>query len=345
MSMKNVALVASAALAASSVLLVVQPAQGALVTRCTGVAGAVTVPGDLVVARGRSCTLDGTTVLGDVRVAQGADLLAEGATVHGDLTVQDDGFADVVDSEVGGTVRGHSQYGVFLEASSVRAVDQRDPRQNGLAPFVYTLDTDVEGPLRSRAGEVLVESSVVEGDVAALDGEFADVVDSVLEGSLTVRDNARGAVVCESEIYGDAVFQGNGATLQIGGSGAVGPCDGASFWGGDVTFTDNAADDTGFDVSDNIVRGDLAGRGNDPLPTGAGNRVRGEVTLEFADPEAGTMSLQPPSELSVENQEAAEAVAQSRVAALQERIADRRTVAEKDAAATPPSRALVPGNS
>lgn len=345
MSVKNVALVASAALAASSVLLVVQPAQGALVTRCTGVAGAVTVPGDLVVPRDRSCTLEGTTVLGNVRVAAGADLLAEGATFDGNLTVQDNGYADVIGSEVGGTVQGRSQFGVFLEDSVVSAVDQRNPQQNELAPFVYAFNSDVGGSFVSRAGEVLVESSVVEGDVAALNGEFADIVDSVVDGSLTVRNNSLGAVVCESEIYGDALFQGNGATLQIGGSGAVGPCDGASFWGGDVTFTGNSADGTGFDISNNIVRGDLAGSDNDPLPTGAGNRVRGETTLQFADPEEGTMSLQSQSETSVENQEAAETVVDGRVAELRDKMDARRGAAVKDAAATPESQALVPGNS
>jgi hypothetical protein len=48
------------------------------------------------------------------------------------------------------------------------------------------------------------------------------------------------------------------------------------------------------DVTDNIIRGDLTGSGNDPAPTGADNRVRGEASGQFAElaPAARTMSAQ-----------------------------------------------------
>ena len=337
-SLKKVAVLASAALAASSVFLVVQPAQSALVTRCAGDAGAVTVPGDLVVPADRSCTLNGTTVLGNVRVSAGADLLAEGATLSGNLIVQSNAYADVIDTDVEGAVQGRSQFGVFVEESSVSGgVDQRNPGANEFAPFVYTFSSDIEGGVSARAGELLIESTTVSGDVYSTNGEFTDIVDSTLEDRLTVRNNALGSVVCESEIYGNAVFAGNMGTLQIGGSGDAGPCDGASFWGGDVTFNNNNTEDgTGFQLSNNIVRGDLIGTGNTPLAVGEGNRVRGETSLELGTaPAAARMSAE------AESTE----VAQSRVEVIQGKIADRRATAVKDAAATPDSQVLVPGNS
>ncbi len=326
MSLKKVALLASAALAASSVILVVQPASGALQTRCTGVAGAVSVPGNLVVPRDRSCTLEGTTVLGNVTVAAGADLLTEGATINGNLIVQSDGYADVIDTEVGGAVNGRSQFGVFVEDSSVGSIDQRNPQESEFAPFIYTFGADVEGTVTSRAGELLLESSVIDGDVTSTNGEYTDIVDSVLNNRLTVRNNALGSVVCESEIYGDTLYDGNGSTLQIGGSGDTGPCEGASYWGGNVTFNNNTADVTGFVLANNIVRGNLAGTGNTPAATlGEGNRVRGEITLETAP--AASMSRM------MIQEEASVAVAEDRSAELEAKIAERRGAAEKAAKA------------
>lgn len=340
MSLKKVALLASAALAASSVILVVQPASGALVTRCTGVAGAVSVPGNLVVPRDRSCTLEGTTVLGNVTVAAGADLLTDGATINGNLIVQNDGYADVIDTGVGGNVLGRSQFGVFVEESSIDGrIDQRNPQENEFAPFVYTFSSDVEGGVVSRAGELLLESSVIDGDVLSVDGEYTDIVDSVLNDRLTVRNNALGSVVCESEIYGDTLYAGNGSTLQIGGSGETGNCDGASYWGGNVTFNNNTADVTGFILANNIVAGDLAGSGNDPAATlGEGNRVRGELTLEIASDveEDGARAM---SRMMVQEEKAVE-IADDRSDELVAKIEKRRASAEKAAEATPKSRAL-----
>lgn len=330
----KVAVLASAALAASSVLLVAQPASGALVTRCTGVAGAVTVPNDLVVPNGASCVLEGTVVEGDVKVGKGADLLLDGATVTGSLTVVNDAYADVIASSIGGDVSGRAQFGVFIEDSSVGGnVSQRSTKAAQFVPFLYTFGASLGGSVDARAGEVLLESSRLSGDLSSRNGQFADVIDSVVGGAMTVQRNAAGSVVCESEIYGPAVFDRNGETLQIGGPGATGPCEGMSYWGGDVTFTNNTAGATGLDVSNNIVAGNLSGQGNDPAPTGSDNRVRGEVSGQFVDLQPADMSAQ--RSLSA---------AEGRSAQLQAKIDERRSGAEKEAAVTPDAQVLTPGN-
>lgn len=339
MSVKQVAVLASAALAASSVFLVVQPASGALVTRCTGVAGAVTVPNNLVVPRGQSCTLEGTTVTGDVRVQAGADLALEGATVTGNVVVVDDGFADVVGSSIGGSVTGRNHFGIFLEDSTVAgSISQRNPAGNELSPFVFTLGADVAGAIDSRAGQVLLESSTVGGDLFSQRGEYTDVVDSVVSGALTVRANSLGSLVCESELYGPALFEANGGTLQIGGGGAVAPCDGASFWGSDVSFVSNTATDTGLDVSNNIVAGSLSGEGNDPAPTGAGNRVRGEVSGQFTDlqPAGAPEAAQVAPEAQLRSLEVPTTRADDLVASMDQ----RRAVATVEAEETPSEEVL-----
>jgi hypothetical protein len=339
---KYAVLASSAALVAASALVVVaQPASASLVTRCTGEAGAVTVPGDLVVPAGRSCVLTGTTVTGSVRVQARADLVLQSATVGGDLRAVDDAFVDVIDTTVGGQVLGRDQFGLYVEGSTIGGpLLQRAQGTTASDPFVYTVDSQAAS-LDSRAGEVFVESSRL-GSLFAANGEYADVFDTVVDGALTVRGNDLGSIVCESEVHGDAEYRNNRSVLQIGGSSALSACEGASFWGGDVTFVGNRAGD-GFDISNNIVAGSLTGSGNDPLPTGSGNRVRGELTLEFAAAGADA-SIAQRSEASLRTQEQAEEVSTDRGEELLERIDRRRGAAEQDAAATPRRQALVPGN-
>lgn len=342
---------ASAALAASSLFLVAQPASGALVTTCRGEAGAVTVPGDLVVPRNADCTLVGTTVTGNVKVDANADLLLEGATVGGEIYVTRNGYVEAfAGSTVDGQVRGRDAFGVFVEESSIGGnVLQASPNTTATEPFTYLFSAAVGGGLDSSAGEVIIESTEVAGAVSARNGEYADIIDSVLGAGLTVRNNAFGAFVCESEIYGDSLFRDNKSTLQIGGSGEAGACDGASYWGGNVTFTGNTATDTGFDITNNIVAGNLTGSGNDPLPTGAGNRVRGDITLEFAaaDDEGAAdqgarMSLQSQSAESVETGAEAATVVDERVAEVTAKVESRRASALAGAAAVPSAQALSP---
>lgn len=346
MSHKKVAVLASAALAASSVLLIAQPASGALVTNCRGEGGAVTVPGDLVVPRGASCVLTGTTVTGNIRVAADADLAMEGVTVNGELRVNNNAYADVYgDSVISGDVRVVNAFGVYIEESTLEGnVLQNRNDQAAPEPFVYLFSTGVAGGVDSRAGEVLLQTTQIQGPVSARNGLYADIIDSTLESTLRVQNNELGSVVCEVEVYGDATFVGNSSTLQIGGSGAGDPCEGASFWNGDVSFVDNTASDTGFDISNNIVRGDLTGSGNDPLPTGAGNRVRGDITLEFAaaDDEGARVSLQSQSAESVETGSEAAVVVDERVAEVTAKVESRRASALAGAAAVPSAQALSP---
>ncbi|WP_336920946.1 hypothetical protein [Aquipuribacter sp. SD81] len=339
---KYAVLASSAAIAAATTFVVVaQPASAALTTRCTGEAGAVTVPGDLVVPADRSCVLVGTTVSGSVRVAAGADLVLEGATIGGDLRAVDDAFVDAIDSTIGGQVLGRDQFGLYLEGSEVSgALLQRARGTTEYDPFLYVFDTDAAS-LDSRAGEVFVESAEL-GSLFSVNGVYTDLFDTVIDGALTVRNNELGGIVCESEIYGDAEYRGNGSVLQIGGSSELSACEGASYWGGNVSFVNNSATD-GFDISNNIVAGDLTGSGNDPLPTGSGNRVRGEIALEFAADDAEA-SIAQRSTMSLQSQELAEEVSAQRGEELQQRIEQRRGAAEKDAAATPQRQALVPGN-
>lgn len=280
----------ASATALASGVLIAQPAAADLVTSCVGTGGAVTVPGDLVVPAGRSCSLDGTTVQGDVVVRADADLLAEGAVFQGDVRVVDGGYLDLIDTSVAGAVIARDSFGVAAADSSV-AGDVRLTTSAGGTPFLTADGLAVGGAVRSSSGGGLeLYSSEVTGPVVSRGSDFTDVVDSVLEGSLTVSGAVRGTITCTSEVYGAAVFDAN-AGLSLGGAPAGDvDCSGSNYWAGSVRV-DNGTVRT--EVSGNIVRGDLSGSNNTPAPTGEGNRVRGTVSGQFAELGTGQAARRP----------------------------------------------------
>ncbi len=265
--------VAGFALAATSL-----PASADLVTRCIGTGGAVTVPGDLVVPAGESCTLTGTTVEGKVRVNAGADLVVSDVTFNGAVVVAPDAYFDATTSSVSGTVTSRG-FGVYLDRSTI-GEHVRGRAAVDASSFTYLYNSSVAGQVDARSGELLVDSSQVAGAVRGLGTTFVDVKNSTLSNALVVKDNSEGTTICASEVDGDAEFTGN-AGVQIGEGNLLSNCaDGVNYFGGNVTISNNSF---GVSVSGNIMRGDLAGTGNDPAPTGTNNRVRGDSTGQFAD--------------------------------------------------------------
>lgn len=267
-------LAAGVVLAASTA----SPASADLVTRCIGTAGAVTVPGDLVVPAGEACTLTGTTVEGTVRVRAGADLVVLDATFKDAVVVAPDGYFDATTSSITGTVTSRG-FGVYLDRSELgRHVHGRAAA--GTPTFTYLAGSSVAGRVDVRTGDLLLDSTQVGGHVSGTGSNFVDVINSTVSGALTVQDNSEGATVCTSEVDGDAHFTGN-AGVQLGVGDLLSSCtDGANYFGSTVHIADNT---DGVSVSHNIIRGDLTGTGNDPAPTGGDNRIRGNATGQFAD--------------------------------------------------------------
>lgn len=264
----------------ASAALVAAPAATAhadLTTRCVGEAGAVTVPGDLVVPAGESCSLDGTTVEGRVTVRKGANLVVTDGTFKDRVVVQADGYLDLTNTTVEGRVRSNGGYGTYASGSTVGGYTESGAGE--LVPFLYAEGVTVDGSVVANGGEVYLADSEAR-TVRASDVVYADVINSTLTGKLEVSNAEFGSNVCASEVDGDATFEGN-AGVQLGSGSLFGDCDGGSnYFGGDVTINNSTQ---GVQVNANIVRGNLAGEGNDPAPTGADNRVRGELQGQFAD--------------------------------------------------------------
>lgn len=288
--MKLPAVLCAAALAVTSVAVVSGPASAGFTTRCVGTGGAVTIPGDLVVPAGESCALTGTTVEGSVRVQAGADLVVSGGVFKDKVVVAPDGYFDATQTAIAGTITSKGGYGVFLDRSELGGSYQG--RDGGdAAPFAYLVNSGVQGAVDVRVGEVLLDTATVGGQVKGVGNTFTDVTNSTLSNKLTVTENTEGGFVCGSEVDGDTSYSGN-AGVQIGAGALLSTCGDANYFGGNVMVNDNTV---GVSMADNIVRGDVSGTGNDPAPTGSGNRIRGTVSGQFADLAPAASKTQSPS--------------------------------------------------
>ncbi|NYI71651.1 hypothetical protein GGQ54_002211 [Naumannella cuiyingiana] len=328
---------ASAALAAAAAtFLMAPPAHAALVTYCSGTAENVTVPGDLVVRSGQSCTLTDVNVKGTVRVAKDANLVAQGGEFTGRVTVQASGYLDLTGASLGENVVSAAGYGVYLDSTKVagnytgRTVDgAADPG------FFFLVGSQQSGNVTVSTGETLIENSTVGGNVASTDGAYTDVYNSVLSKNLTVTGNTDGGVVCASEVYGDARYDGNGKGLQIGGSGDLATCDGANFFGKNLTVSNT---DGQAVVSDNIIAGKLSGTGNDPAPVGEGNRARGGVEGQFVDLAAPDASRAPSTSRMLRS-ETSDSVAQTAPAQTERLTEAKSSAKDRRAEATAEAKA------
>jgi hypothetical protein len=256
------------------------PASAGLTTHCVGDAGAVTVPGDLLVPAGKSCVLDGTVVTGEVTVEPGANLVVTGGTFSKNVRVADDGFFDALDTTIGGNIALADAYGTFLAGGLVHGNVQVDADAHPeRVTYAYISGVQVKGDVTATAGEVFAEDSLLDKKVTGTNVSYVDLNGVVVGSDLSVTGSDLGSVFCGGEVYGDAVYTTNSGKLQIGADGPVTRCAEASYWGGDLTVSANTAD---LRVGNNIVRGNLSGTDNAPAPTGEGNRVRGTVSGQFA---------------------------------------------------------------
>lgn len=300
----------AAGLAAAMLVGPALDADAALTTRCVGEAGAVTVPGNLVVPKDKSCVMDGTTVEGRVTVQAGANLIVTNGTFNDIVVVKADGYLDMVDTTVAKRVTSQGGFGIYVERSSMNRLVETGA--GDITPFIYAYDVSVNGEVKVTDGELYLDSSDA-GKVTTDNSLYSDLINSTVSGAVSVTGAQWGSHVCESEVDGAASFTDNGG-VQLGGGTLFGTCEGSNYFGGDVTISGTTG---GVEVNGNIIRGDLGGEGNDPAPTGDDNRVRGESTGQFADlgPAVTTFSARSAKSAPAEHSAAAKQAAAERSAA------------------------------
>jgi cytoskeletal protein CcmA (bactofilin family) len=289
MSRRTVAtLAALCVIVTAPVLGTASAARADLVTYCIGTGGAVTVPNDLYVPPGESCSLQGTTITGNVQVAAGANLVVASGRISGDVQVGADGYLDATGTEVRGqVVLAPGGYGVFLRDTTSGPVTLQPKGSATIEGFLFAERTTIDGNVAVSVGEVRLDrTSEVTGNVSSSGAFYTDVSDSFVDGSLSVLNNATGSVVCGSAVRGLATFAGNLGGVQLGPNGTLDGCASGGYWGRDVSITNTTGPVT---VDDNIIDGQLQLSSNNPAArVAANNRIRGGVVGEQAAAVAGT---------------------------------------------------------
>ncbi|RZT78004.1 hypothetical protein EV382_1182 [Micromonospora violae] len=270
------------AVIAASVLAVAPTAHADLVTHCIGTGGAVTVPNDLLVPAGESCSLTGTTITGNVTVAAGANLVVTGGRVSGEVRVAGNGYLDATETTIDGpVVLAAGGYGIFLKDAQTGNVTVRPKGSTTIDSFLFAEASTVTGNVTVSAGEVRLDGGTqVRRNLSSTGTYYTDLHDSFVDGTLSVLNSATGSVVCGSAVQGRATFAGNLGGVQLGPNGGLDSCASGGYWGGDVSITSTTG---GVTVDDNIINGQLTVTSNDPAAqVAANNRIRGGVTGDQA---------------------------------------------------------------
>lgn len=283
------ALATVSAIVTASVMCTAQNAHADLVMYCVGSGGAVTVPSDLYVPPGESCSLRGTTVTGNVRVAAGANLVINGGTVNGAVQVAADGYFDSTDTRVDGRITlAAGGFGLFLSNTDAGGVVVEPKGSATIEGFLFAeRGSKVDGDVTAGVGEVSVTGSEITGDVSTNAAYFTDLHDTFVDGTLSVLNNATGSVVCGSAVGGRATFAGNLGGVQLGPNGGLDSCASGGYFARDVAISNTTAGRTTLD--DNIVNGALSLTANNPVAeVAANNSIRGGIVGDHTAPTVST---------------------------------------------------------
>jgi hypothetical protein len=293
--MKRLAAVALSVGAMTAVPLVMfaPTASADLVTYCVGSGGAVTVPGDLFVPPGESCSLDGTTVTGNVRLAVGSNLVVKGGRFQKEVQIASDAYFDAtattVDSQI---VLAPGGFGAFLRDTTAGNLVVQPKGSATTEGFLFIDHVTVNGNLTSAVGEVRADNgSQITGNVSTTGTFYTDLRDSFVDGTFSVSGATTGSLVCGSAVQGMSTFTGNQSGVQLGPNGALAGCAAGNYFGRDV----NVSNTTGaVRVDDNIINGKLVFSANNPMATVAPtNRIRGGIVGDHQDPAANSTMVVP----------------------------------------------------
>ncbi|PRY39748.1 hypothetical protein [Umezawaea tangerina] len=279
----------------ATVMCTAPNANADLVTYCVGGGGAVTVPNDLYVPAGESCSLRGTVITGNVRVAAGANLVVDGGTVNGSVGVAANGYLDATDTRIDGDVTlAAGGFGVYLKNTDTSGVVLQPRGSATIDGFLYAeRGSKVDGTVTAGVGEVSVSDSEVTGNVSTNGAYLTDLHGTFVDGTLSVLNNATGSVVCGSAVQGRSTFAGNVGGVQLGPNGGLDSCASGGYFARDVGISNTTGGRTTLD--DNVINGSLALTANNPVAEVAdNNRIRNGVVGERTTPTAAKAATEGP---------------------------------------------------
>jgi hypothetical protein len=241
--------VLTAGLAVGTALAMALPAQatgGRQDVTCDGMIGAQSV-GDVVVADGTACVLDGTKVKGGITVGAGAALDMTNVSVYKDIISNAAGRVSAVDT-LGYAGFSHTGRG-----------------QVRLTNTGFFRDVTISGEARFTGSGVAVGGSLTATTVSRF-----DVSNSFVLGSLSADQSFNGSNVCGNTVGRDAKVSRGGGAILIGGTET---CAGNTVAGSVIVDSNNA---TVISIAGNTVFRDLDCTTNRPAPTVGTNTVRGQ---------------------------------------------------------------------
>lgn len=319
MARRTASALATISIVAASMMFTAQSASAGLVTHCVGSGGAVTVPNDLLVPAGESCSLDGTTITGNVQVSAGSNLVIKGGTVNGEVRVAGDGYLDTTDTRIDGqVVLAPGGFGVFLKNSDTGRVVV-EPRGSAQADGFLFVEggSAIDGDVTAGSGEISVVDSEVTGSVNSSGAYFTDLHGTFVDGALSVLNNATGSVVCGSTVQGKATFAGSQGGIQLGPNGGLDTCASGGYFARDVSISNTSGGRT--TVDDTIINGRLQLSANNPTAEVAdNNRIRGGISGDHTGSAASLAA-------AVDTRGTAEQRAQERVSEARAEVSARGT--------------------
>ncbi|WP_367128526.1 hypothetical protein [Saccharothrix sp. HUAS TT1] len=285
------ALATLSAIVTASAVCAAPSAHADLVMHCVGSGGPVTVPSDLLVPAGQSCSLRGTTITGDVRVAAGANLVVHGGTINGGVWVAADGYLDSTDTRIDGALTlAAGGFGLYLRGTDTGGVVVEPRGTAAIEGFLFAEQgSKVDGGITAGVGEITVTDSEVLGNVSTNGTYFTDLHGAFVDGALSVLNNSTGSVVCDSAVQGRATFAGSVGGVQLGPNGGLDTCASGGYFARDVSISNTTGGRT--TVDDNIINGALHLTANDPTAEVAdNNRVRGGIVGAHDAPGASALA-------------------------------------------------------
>nr|CEL13644.1 hypothetical protein [Kibdelosporangium sp. MJ126-NF4] len=289
-------------------VMMAAPANAGFVTYCEGEGGPVTLPTDLAVAPGKSCTLDRTVITGSVKVGEGANLIVKGGTINGTVDVAANAYFDAKDTRVDGDVTlAPGAFGIYLTNTDTAKVTVQPKGSQTVEGFLFVEGTSkVDGNLSSGVGEVKVVNSEVLGNVTTNGSLYTDLTNAFVDGTVSVLNNSEGSVVCGGAVQGKATFAGNRGGVQLGPNGGLDSCASGGYFARDVNINNTTGKSS---VDDTIINGKLELSANNPITQLAtNNRIRGGVVGESTSP-AAARALAAPDRQSASEQKAADRLA------------------------------------
>ena len=150
-----------------AIFLGTSPSANADDVDCSGLIGAVTVDGNVLIAA--TCSLDGTTVKGNVELFAGGSLTAQNVDVIGNIQGVDAFEVSVSDSDIGGSVQ--------LE----KLVGDATIRNNAIIGSIQ---------LKENRFQLVADGNTVGADIQAFENfGGVDITSNTVDGNLQCKEN------------------------------------------------------------------------------------------------------------------------------------------------------------